>query len=169
MSLINHDGNSLDCGKYVSDVFDANTGILWPCDDDNITQISNLSKGVYIRESHKNAGKKVMSVSTNILLIFYIRTSHLKNTALCFQEFTDMSKINHMKKVMEDMNILRKYFGVRQEVSDDIQTSISFIKYELQKSIENHIYCKKIKDKSFWLNGDGLKKLPIMNPMGKKS
>ena len=50
MSLINHDGESLDCGNYVSDVFDANREILWHCDDDNITQIGDLPKGVYIRE-----------------------------------------------------------------------------------------------------------------------
>ena len=51
VSLINHDGDSLDCGHYVSDVFDANTGIWWHCYDDNITQISDLPEGVYIRES----------------------------------------------------------------------------------------------------------------------
>ena len=37
-----------------------------------------------------------------------------------------------MKKVIEDLNVFRKYFRVRQEVSDEIQTSISFIKAELQ-------------------------------------
>ena len=37
VSLVNHDGNSLDCGHYVSDVFDSSTGILWHCDDYNIT------------------------------------------------------------------------------------------------------------------------------------
>ena len=53
MSLINHGGDSLDCENYVSDVFDSNTGIWWHCDDDNITQIGDLPKGVYIREIHK--------------------------------------------------------------------------------------------------------------------
>ena len=62
-----------------------------------------------------------------------------------------------MKKVIEDMNVFRKYFRVRQEVSDEIQTSISFIKDELQNSIENNKSCKKRKEKSFWLNGDGQK------------
>ena len=42
VSLINHDGDSLDCGHYVSDVFDSSTGIWWHCDYDNITQISDL-------------------------------------------------------------------------------------------------------------------------------
>ena len=38
VSLINHDGDLLDFGNYVSDVFDVHTGIWWRCDDDNITQ-----------------------------------------------------------------------------------------------------------------------------------
>ena len=46
-----------------------------------------------------------------------------------------------MKKVIEDLNVFRKYFRVRQEVSDEIQTIISFIKEELKHSIENNIYC----------------------------
>ena len=53
VSLINHDGDSLDCGHYVSDVFDSSIGIWWHCDDDNITEISDLPKGVYYRETHK--------------------------------------------------------------------------------------------------------------------
>ena len=52
-SLINHDGDSLDCGSYVSDVFDANTGIWWHCGDDNITQISDLSKGFILERVTK--------------------------------------------------------------------------------------------------------------------
>ena len=43
VSLINHDGDSLDCGHYVSDVFDSSTGICWHSDDDNITQISDFT------------------------------------------------------------------------------------------------------------------------------
>ena len=54
-----------------------------------------------------------------------------------------MSKINHTKKLIEDLNVLRKDFRVRQEVSDEIQTSISFIKDELQTSIGNNISYKK--------------------------
>ena len=44
VSLINHDGDSLDCGHYVSDIFDSSTGIWWHCDDDNITEISDFTK-----------------------------------------------------------------------------------------------------------------------------
>ena len=46
-----------------------------------------------------------------------------------------------MKKVIEDRNIFGKYFSVRQEVSYEIQTNISFIKDELQTSLENNISC----------------------------
>ena len=49
-----------------------------------------------------------------------------------------------MKKVIEDLNAFRKYFRVRQEVSDEIQTNIYFIKDEIQTSIENNIYRKII-------------------------
>ena len=49
LSLINHDGDSLDCGHYVSDVFDSSTGIWWHCDDENITELSDLPEGVYYR------------------------------------------------------------------------------------------------------------------------
>ena len=53
VSLITNNCDYLDCVHYVSDLFDINTGIWWSCDDDNITQISGLLEGVYIRESHK--------------------------------------------------------------------------------------------------------------------
>ena len=46
-----------------------------------------------------------------------------------------------MKKLIEDQDVFRRDFRVRQEVSDEIQTIISFIKEELKHSIENNIYC----------------------------
>ena len=49
-----------------------------------------------------------------------------------------MSKIYPMKKVLEDLNVYREYFRARQDVSDEIQTKIPFIKDELQTSIETH-------------------------------
>ena len=58
VSLVDHYGDSLDCGHYVSDVFDTSTGIWWHCDDENITELSNLTDGVYYRETHKPTGKK---------------------------------------------------------------------------------------------------------------
>ena len=70
-----------------------------------------------------------------------------------------------MKKVIEDMNVFRKNFRVRQEVSAEIQTSIYFIKDELQTFIETNTSCKKINKKSYWLNGDGLSKIFTMIPM----
>ena len=60
-----------------------------------------------------------------------------------FQELTTMSKITHMKRVIKDQCVFRRDFRVRQEVSEEIQTSIYFIKDELQISIENDISCKK--------------------------
>ena len=54
-----------------------------------------------------------------------------------------------MKKVIEHLNIFRNDFRIRQEVSDEIQTNISFIKDELQTSIENNISYKLRKEKSF--------------------
>ena len=53
VSLVNHDGDSLDCGHYVSDVFNSSTGIWWHCDDDNITELIDLPGGVYYIENHK--------------------------------------------------------------------------------------------------------------------
>ena len=55
--MINHDGNSLYFGHYVSDVFDNSTGIWWHCDDDNITQTSDLPEGVYYRETNNTHEK----------------------------------------------------------------------------------------------------------------
>ena len=52
-----------------------------------------------------------------------------------------------MKKVIEELNIFRKYVRVRQDISDEIQTSTSFIKDELQTSIETNISSKKAKEK----------------------
>ena len=125
MSLINHDGDSLDCGNCFSNVYDANTGIWCHFDDDNITQISDLPKGVYIREINP---KKLMSGSTDVLFIVYIITIHLNKYSSFFQEYANMSKINHMKKVIQFLNVFRKPFRDRQEVNDETQTSIYFIR-----------------------------------------
>ena len=48
-----------------------------------------------------------------------------------------------MKKVIEDLNVFRKYFRARQDVGDKIKLSIYFIKYELQTYIETNISCEK--------------------------
>ena len=78
-----------------------------------------------------------------------------------------MSKITHMKKEIEDQYVFRNDFKVGQEVNNGIQTSISYIKDDLQNSIENNILGKTKKEKSFWLHGDGLKELLTMNPIEK--
>ena len=54
-----------------------------------------------------------------------------------------------MKKVIEDLNVFRKYFRVRQEASDEIQRSIYFINDDIQTSIENNISRKKRNEKYF--------------------
>ena len=79
MSLINYDGDSLYCGNYVSDVFDTNTGIWWHCDDDNTTQISDLTKGVYTRESHT---KNWCQYQQMHCLLFILEQAIWQNTAL---------------------------------------------------------------------------------------
>ena len=58
-----------------------------------------------------------------------------------------MSKVTHMKKVIEDQYVFRGDFRVRQEVNDEIQTIISYIKDELQISIERNISGKTRKEK----------------------
>ena len=65
-------------------------------------------------------------------LLFILEQAIWQNTALIFQEFTNMSKITHTKKVIEDKYIFRSDFKVRQEVNGKIQTIISYIKDELQ-------------------------------------
>ena len=88
VSLINNDGNSLDCGNYVCDVFDFSTRIWWHCDDNNITEISDLPKGVYYRGTHKptQKKKKLMQGSIDVLFVVYIRKGHLtKHGYIYFQ------------------------------------------------------------------------------------
>ena len=58
-----------------------------------------------------------------------------------------MSKITYTKKVIENQYVFRGDFKVRQEVNDEIQTSISYIKYELKNSTEKNILVKKRKEK----------------------
>ena len=96
--------------------------------------------------------------STSVLFVVYRRTSHLKkHSSNFFQEFTTMLKITDMRKVIEDKYTFRRYFKVRQEVIDEIQTIISYIKDELQIFIEKNITGKTRKERSFWLHGDGMK------------
>ena len=60
-----------------------------------------------------------------------------------------MSRINHTKKVIKDLNVFRKYFRVRQEVSDEIKTIISFIKDGLKTYIEIIYLVIKERENSF--------------------
>ena len=117
--------------------FDANIGIWWHCDDDEITEISDFPEGVYTIESHKkDTNKKFMSGLDTILLIVYIRTSNLMaSSSVSDKQFSHISKINHTKEIMNELGIFRREFRDRQDVSDEIQMSISLIKDELQNPI----------------------------------
>ena len=55
-----HDGDSLDSGHYLNDVIDINTGIWWHCDNDDFTEIFDLSERVYNKEILKKTTKKGM-------------------------------------------------------------------------------------------------------------
>ena len=132
----------MDCGNYVSDVFDSSTEIWWHCDDDNITEISDIPKGFYYRETQESTKKNniLMHGSTNVLFVVYIRTSHLtKHRYNCFEEFKIMSKSTLTKKVIDEQNVFRSEVMVRKDINDEIQRSVSYIKDEIQISNEKNI------------------------------
>ena len=82
-----------------------------------------LPKGVFCIETHKhtNKKKKMMSGSTDVLFAFYIKTSHFKkHSSNFFQEFTTISEITHMKKVIVDQYVFRRYFKFIKEINDEI-------------------------------------------------
>ena len=60
-----------------------------------------------------------------------------------------MSKLTLMKKLIEDQHLFRSEFKVRQEVNFGIQTSISYIKDDLQSSIEDNILGKRNRENYF--------------------
>ena len=82
----------------------------------------------------------LMHGSTKVLFVVYIRTSHLtKHSYNVFEEFKIMSKSTLMKKVIDEQNVFRSEVMVRKEVNDEIKRSISYIKDELQISIERNV------------------------------
>ena len=98
-----------------------------------------LPKGVYIRETHKCFYVRI----NKFIICGLYQNKPSEKIQLFFQEFTHMSKTKHTKKVIKDMNVFRKYFRVRQGGSDEIKTSISFIKDELQNPIGKKISVKR--------------------------
>ena len=70
-----------------------------------------------------------------------------------FQELSIVYKIHHMKQAMEILNVFKLYFRVSQDISDEIQTMISFIKDELQTSVKNVIFLLN-SGSLFWLHSD---------------
>ena len=85
-----------------------------------------------------------------------------------FQEFANMSITHHTKKEIEGLNAFRKYSRVRQDVSNEIQTIIYFIKNELQTSIETNVSCKK-PNGVVLVEWGWCEKLITMNPMEKQT
>ena len=114
---------------------------MWHCDDDNITEISDLPKQVYYRETHKptKKKKKLIKGSTDVLFVVYIRTSHLaKHSCNCFQEFKIMSKSTLVEKLFEEQNLLRSEVMVKNKLMTKYKNHY-YIKDELQNSIENNL------------------------------
>ena len=106
--------------------------------------------------------------SSKVLLVVYIRTSHLtKHSYNCFEEYNFLTKTTITKKLIEEKKVFRSEIMVRKEVNDEIQRIISFIKDELQSFIEKNIWEGRKREKSYWLHADGLKLFLTMNPMEK--
>ena len=84
-----------------------------------------------------------------------------------FQEFSNVSKMRHIKKVMQNLNIFRKFSIAGKDISDKIQTGISFIKDNLQHFIEL-TYSVKNKMENFFVEQIWTKQILIMNRVGKK-
>ena len=78
-----------------------------------------------------------------------------------------MSKSTVMKKGSDEKNEFRSEVMVRKDINDEIQRSISYIKDELQISIEKNVLEGGKREKLFWLHGDGLKLFLTMNHMEK--
>ena len=75
--------------------------------------------------------------SSKVLLVVYIRTSHLKTHSYnCFEEYKILTKTTIMKQVIDEKKVFRSEIMTRKEVNDEIQRSVSFIKDELQSVIE---------------------------------
>ena len=81
-----------------------------------------------------------MMGSSKVLSVVHIRTSHLtKHSYNVFEEYKFLTKTTIMKQVIDEEKVFRSEIMVRKEVNDEIQRSVSFIKYELQSFIEKNI------------------------------
>ena len=71
------------------------------CDNDEITQISDLTEGVYNRESHKQK-------DTEKRLMVYIKTSNLISSLYVSDKyFYHISKINNVKDILNKLGNFR--------------------------------------------------------------
>ena len=74
----------------------------------------------------------------------YIITSHLISYgSILDKEFSKIPKMHHTKEVMKYFGLFRSKFRASQDVSDEFQTSIFLIKYELQSFIEKVIFLER--------------------------
>ena len=108
-----------------------------------------------------------MPGSTDVIFVIYIKIIHMKKySSICFQEFANMSKINHMKKLIEDLNVFRKYFRVRQEVGDEIKTSFFLVNMSFKLPLKL-IYLVKKKRKIIFVEWGWNKKFAHYESYGK--
>ena len=85
-----------------------------------------------------------------------------------FQEFTNMSKINYMKKAIEDLNVFRKYFRYDNKLVIKFKQVFLLLKTSFKLLLKLIYLVRKKRNIIFWFNGDELKKLLTMNPMEKQ-
>ena len=69
-----------------------------------------------------------MSESTDVLLIVYIRTIHLKKTALIFFKNSQPCPKSLTQIKIEDQYVFRRDFKFRQEVNDEIKQVFLILK-----------------------------------------
>ena len=67
-----------------------------------------------------------------------------------------MYKINNIKKIIEYLNVLRKYFRVRKKLVMKYKKAFLLLKMSFKLPLRKLNIVRKGKEKSFWLKGDGL-------------
>ena len=101
VSLILHDGDSINCWHYASDVFDTSTGILWNCDNYEITEINNFTEGLYTRYSHKNIYKEesyVRLIQNNSNGLWLVLAQHVHFLYVCSHLRARQNRHNNLSK-----------------------------------------------------------------------
>ena len=87
--------------------------------------------------------------------LWFIITEHLIVSSSIFFKNSMSCPKKHMIYFLKELDVFRKESRARQDICDEIQTSISIIRDEQQTSIEKFISCKKnIKDNFGWIVTD---------------